>query len=267
MDAGGSISNTASVTTGQGASDSDSASITVERLPHVVLDKMATVPGGTADSGETISYAISVTNDGNVSLTTPVVTDPSVSNLAAVTSGGFNAGDTDHDGKIDVGETWQYSASHTVTNAEFLAGGNISNTASVTTDQGATSSDSASVAVAQNPAMTLVKTALGYHDLNGNNMADAGDVIDYSFLLTNTGNTTLHDIGVTDINPAVAMSGSVIASLAPGASDGTNYSGTYVITATDASAGFVDNEGDANSLEANAVSALHSKLADLGLLA
>ena len=113
MDAGGSISNTASVTTGQGASDSDTASITVEQHPHVVLDKVATVPGGTADAGETISYVITLTNDGNVSLTNPVVTDPSVSNLAAVTSGGFNTGDTDHDGKIDVGETWQYSASHT----------------------------------------------------------------------------------------------------------------------------------------------------------
>ena len=182
-------------------------------------------------------------------------------------SGGFNAGDTDHDGKIDVGETWQYSASHTVTNAEFLAGGNISNTASVTTDQGATSSDSASVAVAQTPGMTLVKTALGYHDLNHDNAADAGDVIDYSFLVNNTGNTTLHGIGVTDVNPAVLMSGSPISSLAPGASDGTTYSGTYVITATDVSAGFVDNEGIANSDVNNAVSALHSKLADLGLLA
>jgi hypothetical protein len=79
-------------------------------------------------------------------LTNPVVTDPSVSNLAAVTSGGFNTGDADHDGKIDVGETWQYSASHSVTQAEFNAAGNISNTASVTTDQGATSSDSAASA-------------------------------------------------------------------------------------------------------------------------
>jgi uncharacterized repeat protein (TIGR01451 family) len=229
MDAGGSISNTASVTTGQGASDSDSASITIEQNPHVVLDKVATVPGGTADSvGELISYTINVTNDGNVSLTTPVVSDPSVSNLAAVTSGGFNAGDADHDGKIDVGETWQYSASHSVTQADLDAGGNISNTASVTTDQGATSSDSASVAVAQHPAMTLVKAALGYHDLNDNHVADAGDVIDYSFLIKNTGNTTQHDVGVTDNNPAVVMSGSPISSLAPGASDGTTYSGTYV---------------------------------------
>ena len=95
---------------------------TVEQNPHVVLDKTATVAGGTADAGEVIGYAISVTNDGNVTLTNPDVTDPSVGDLAAVVSGGFNTGDTDHDGNIDVGETWQYSASHTVTQAEFDAG-------------------------------------------------------------------------------------------------------------------------------------------------
>ena len=115
--------------------------------------------------------------------------------------------------------------------------------------------------------MTLVKTALGYHDLNNNDVADAGDVIDFSFMVNNTGNTTLHGVQVSDVNPAVQMNGSPISSLAPGASDGTTFNGTYVIQATDVSAGFVDNEGIANSLETNAVSSLHSKLVDLGLLA
>jgi uncharacterized repeat protein (TIGR01451 family) len=254
MDAGGSISNTASVTTGQGASDSDTASITVEQTPHVVLDKTATVPGGTADAGEVISYAISVANDGNVSLTTPVVTDPSVGDLAAVSSGGFNTGDADQDGKLDVGETWNFSASHSVTQAEFDAGGSISNTASVATDQGASSSDSASVAInfTPAPAMTLVKTALGYHDLNGNDVADAGDVIDYSFTVNNTGNVTLHNIGVNDLDGAVTVTGSIISSLAVGASDSTSWHGSYEIKALDVSNGYYDNTAVATAEEASA---------------
>jgi uncharacterized repeat protein (TIGR01451 family) len=254
MDAGGSISNTASVTTGQGASDSETASILVEQNPHVVLDKMATVPGGTADAGEVISYAISVTNDGNVTLTTPVVTDPSVSDLAAVTSGGFNTGDGDHNGKIDVGETWQYSASHTVTQAEVDAGGSISNTASVATQQGAMASDSASVAVTvtPHPAMTLVKSALGYHDLNNNDVADAGDVIDFSFVVNNTGNVALHNIGVADLDGAVTVTGSTILSLAAGASDATSWHGSYVINALDVSNGYYDNTAVTTADEASA---------------
>jgi uncharacterized repeat protein (TIGR01451 family) len=259
MDAGGSISNTASITTGQGAADSDTASITVEQTPHVVLDKTATVPGGTADAGEVISYAISVSNDGNVTLTTPVVNDPSVSDLAPVTSGGFNTGDANQDGKIDVGETWNYSASHTVTQAEFDAGGSISNTASVATDQGASSSDSASIAInfTPAPAMTLVKTALGYHDLNSNDVADAGDVIDYSFTVNNTGNVALHNIGVVDLDGAVTITGSTILSLGVGASDSTSWHGSYVIKPLDVSNGYYDNTavaaGDEISVSAGTV--------------
>ena len=89
-----------------------------------VVTKTATVPGGTADhAGEVISYAITIHNTGNVTLTNPVVSDPSVGDLAQVQSGGFNAGDTDHDGKLDVGETWQYSASHTVTQTDIDTNG------------------------------------------------------------------------------------------------------------------------------------------------
>ena len=44
-----------------------------------------------------INYAISVSNVGNTALTGITVTDPSVSNLAAVMSGGFNVGDVNHD--------------------------------------------------------------------------------------------------------------------------------------------------------------------------
>src|SRR5262249_22487145 len=127
------ITNTATADTDQTAHESASASVDVKQNPHVTLAKDATVPGGTADTaGEVISYAISVTNDGNMSLTNPVVSDSFVSNLAAVTSGGFNAGDANQDGKLSVGETWQYTASHTVTQAELQARGTIHNTASLT---------------------------------------------------------------------------------------------------------------------------------------
>jgi len=55
-------------------------------------------------AGDVINYAITIENDGNMTLADPVVADPSVADLAAVTSGGFNAGDADMEGVIDVGE-------------------------------------------------------------------------------------------------------------------------------------------------------------------
>ena len=36
---------------------------------------------------------------------------------------GFNDGDTDNDGQLDVGETWQYTVSYTVTQDDIDNGG------------------------------------------------------------------------------------------------------------------------------------------------
>src|SRR5438477_4060470 len=94
--------------------------------PAMTVHKTATVPGGTANSaGEVISYSITVANVGDVSLTGITVTDPSVSNLSAVLSSGFNVGDTNHDNQLSAGETWQYTASYTVTQNDIntLGGG------------------------------------------------------------------------------------------------------------------------------------------------
>src|SRR5262249_57407346 len=100
-------------------------------------------------------------------LTDLVVTDRFVSNLAAVDADqdGFNDGDTNKDGKLSVGETWHYTANHTVTQAEIDNNGivdpalAITNTATADTNQTAPESDSASVAVVQNPDLTITKTA------------------------------------------------------------------------------------------------------------
>ena len=77
------------------------------------IEKDATVAGGTADvAGETINYTLAVTNQGNAAIAGVVVDDPFTTNEAPVLSGAFNVGDTDQDSLLDVGETWQYTASH-----------------------------------------------------------------------------------------------------------------------------------------------------------
>jgi uncharacterized repeat protein (TIGR01451 family) len=191
----------------------------------VALTKTATLAdGGTAadNAGDVISYAISLANDGNMDLTTPVVTDPSVADLAPVMAGGFNAGDANQDGELSVGETWQYTAGHTVTQAEIDNGGvidaglAIANTASAATDQGASATASASVSIAQQPSLTLAKDGT-FNDTNGNGLADPGETISYTFTEANTGNMTLHQVAVNDQGSGVSLSGSPIAFLAPGA--------------------------------------------------
>jgi hypothetical protein len=237
----------------QGGPDSATATNLLVQNPHVTLTKTATLAdGGTAadNAGDVINYAIGLANDGNMDLTNAVVTDPSVNDFAAVMSGGFNVGDTNQDGELSVGETWQYTADHTVTQAEIDNGGvvdpalAISNTASAVTDQGATATASASVSIAQNPSLALVKAGT-FNDTNGDGFAEPGETVSYTFSEQNTGNMTLHNVAVTD--PGISVSGSPIASLAPGATDTTTFTGSYTITQADIDAGFKDNTAAATT--------------------
>ena len=253
VDPGLTIDNTASAATDQvDPIAAASASVPVEQRPHVTLVKDATVPGGTADAaGEVISYTIDVTNDGNMTLTDPVVSDPFVSDLAPVTAGGFNSGDADHDGKLDVGETWHYTANHAVSQTEIDAGGSIANTASVTTDQGATASGDASVTVVQHPHLTLEKSGT-WVDGDADGLADPGEHIDYSFLVTNDGNVTLHNVVVNDPLLGGPVSGPDSGdSINPGVLDvgeTWTFHADYAILQGDIDAGHVHNTATATAL-------------------
>jgi uncharacterized repeat protein (TIGR01451 family) len=246
-----SLDNTATATAGAAVAQA-SASVAVDQNPHLAVAKDASVPGGTADAaGEVISYTIAVTNDGNMTLTDVDVDDPSVTNLAAVISAGFNIGDLDHDGKLDLGETWQYTASHTVTQAEMDAGGSIANSASATTGQGATASDGASVTVAQNPQLVIDKSGVWDDGPEANGYADAGEQVHYTFSVTNTGNVSLDNVAVSDPLLGGPLGG-------PDSGDTANigildvgetwvYSADYVITAADVAAGTVHNTATASA--------------------
>ena len=153
------------------------------------VHKTASVPGETADTvGEVINYTITVSNTGNTALSGITVSDPSVSDLAAVQSGGFNVGDANLDGQLSAGETWLYTASHTVTQNDLDSNGNgngiISNTVTADSTQTAPVSATASVAVDQRPDVTLTKTP------DVSSVDAAGDVITYTITAQNTGNVT-----------------------------------------------------------------------------
>ena len=74
----------------------------------------------------------------------------------------------------------------------------------------------------------------------------AGDTIDYSFVVTNTGNVTLDPVSVDD--PLVGAVSCPVSSLAPGAS--TTCSATYVLTQADVDAGSVTNTATATGYSA-----------------
>jgi len=99
-------------------------------------------------------------------------------------------GDTNNDSFLEPGETWQWTCDHTVTAGDPDP---LPNTATVTgTDdfnRTVTATASHSVDLIH-PGITVVKT--------GPATAHEGDVVTYSFAVTNSGDTTLTNVVVTD---------------------------------------------------------------------
>ena len=86
--------------------------------------------------GDVINYTITVANTGNTTLTGVVVTDPNA-DAGSIVRGADVVGD--NDGLLEVGETWGYTATHTVTQAEIDSNGggdgDIDNTATADSDR------------------------------------------------------------------------------------------------------------------------------------
>ncbi|PUE43923.1 DUF11 domain-containing protein [Limnohabitans sp. Hippo3] len=218
--------------------------------PSLNIVKEASVDGAYADyAGEVIHYTIAVENTGNQTLTGVTVTDPFISDLQLVADAASS------DGELDVGETWHYTASHTVTQAEIDAGVNIVNTATADSDQTGPDTDDASVPVLQAPALAIDKAITGVTGGNGNGSVDAvNDVIGYAVTVTNTGNQTLNQVTVNDPMTGLTISG---VTLAPGASQ--TYQTSYTLTQNDLDTygggdGYIENTATADSLETASVS-------------
>ena len=167
--------------------DSDETSTVNPATPDFSIAKDAT-ESSVDHAGAVIHYTIVLHNTGNVDLTGVQVTDP----FADPGSLQFVGGDADNDGKLDLTETWTYSATHTVTQPEINAGANLVNTAFGDTDQTGPKNDDATTSVSQNPDFSIAK------DATESSVDHAGQVIHYSIVLHNTGNVDLTGVSVTD---------------------------------------------------------------------
>ncbi|WP_312315945.1 OmpA family protein [Stenotrophomonas sp.] len=223
------------------SSSPDSAQVVLDPQPVLVLDKTAgapTVSDGTlpavTDAGDTISYSFVVTNNGNVTLNNITVSDP-LPGMPPITC---------PPGQLAPGASTTCSTVvYTITQGDMDAG-QVVNTA---TGQGtppagpnATGDDSTTTPLAAGPAMTVVKSA------SPTTYFIVGQQINYSYLVTNTGNVTLSSLSLTD--DRIATVSCPATTLAPGAS--TTCTGSYLITQADLDAGSVTNTATATAVPA-----------------
>ena len=201
---------------------------------------------GTTDAGDTISYAFSVRNTGNVALTNVSIADLLVT-VAGGPLGTLLAGDTD---------TTTFTATY-VLNAADITRGSVSNTAVVsgtapdstvvrdTSDAENYAEDDPTLTyLASAPKIALVKRSTGITDANSNGKQDVGDEVAYAFTVTNTGNRVLSNVTVSD--PLATITGGPLAQLGISQSDSTTFTGVHVITEADFNASGVTNQATAS---------------------
>jgi uncharacterized repeat protein (TIGR01451 family) len=98
--------------------------------------------------------------------------------------------------------------------------------------------DTAIVTVIIQSTATITVSAVGtYNDYNNDGFTNVGDVINYQYTVTNTGQETLSNVQVFYNQSPVA--GGPLATLAIGAVDTTTFTRTYVITQADINAGYI----------------------------
>ena len=158
------------------------ASVTILR-PVIALTKTAELVE--AHDNDTITYTYTVTNPGNTPLYGVTVDDNELGDAA------YQSGDSNGNGELDVGESWVFSATYTVSSEDESP---LDNTATASASdalgQVVTAMATASVNILK-PAIALTKTAEPAE-------AQDGDTVTYTYTVTNAGNTPLSGITVTD---------------------------------------------------------------------
>ncbi|HEV7272500.1 DUF7507 domain-containing protein [Pseudoxanthomonas sp.] len=206
--------------------DTAIATIVVAPAPALTIEKTAGAPTGST-AGSTIAYSFLVTNTGNVTLTGIAITDPLLATapVCPVTT-------------LAPGASTTCTGSYAITQADIDAGV-VNNSATATgtppTGPSVTSPpDTTSTPITQSSSQTLVKALTG--DSTGGAVA-VGDELTYTVTMTNTGNTTLTNVVVSDA--LITPNSTTCASVAPGAT--CQLVGTYTVTQADADAGTVRN--------------------------
>ncbi|OOG68820.1 gliding motility-associated C-terminal domain-containing protein, partial [Algoriphagus sp. A40] len=166
------------------------------QLPAVTIEKSANKTS-VSQQGEVITYSYMVTNTGNITLTGLLVEDDK---LGAITLASTT---------LAPGASTSGTATYTVMQSDIDSGADIVNVAIVTSEEGAKNNDSWTVKIAQAPSLAIDKTALPFEQIIGNEVV-------FEITVKNTGNVTLFDIHVEDVQTGDNW---IVAQLAPGATD------------------------------------------------
>ena len=230
---GGSVTNVASASNGTVTSPTDTATVTAVQSPALSLAKDGTLdmtvvaPSGRVDVGDKVNYTLTATNTGNVTL-----------HGVSIVDGKLGALTCSQPVTLAPGGTLVCTGSYTVTQGE-IDGGKVDNTATADSTETPPVDTPKTVPLTKVPALAIDKSALP------TTYDHVGQVIAYSFLVANSGNTTLSGPFTVSDDKATDEACPATASLAPGAS--ITCTASYTITQANLDSGSVTNVASASN--------------------
>ncbi|WEK48815.1 MAG: SdrD B-like domain-containing protein [Candidatus Kaistia colombiensis] len=258
----GSVVNTA-VTTGTSTVDPDQTvtdqggttfetddptTTELSRAPQIRLVKTITSAALSTPPapGDVITYAFAVHNTGNVTLNNIVLTEQ-VTGVTVKNPSGWA-------GPLEAGDvnTDAFTATYALTQADIDRGsfantalvsgagpgaGGVPETVTDTSGTDVTNDTPTDQTIEIVSSLTIVKS----HTAVLSTPPTPGDVITYSFLVTNTGNVTLRDVAVSDPLADLVMPVKTIETLLPGAEHAVTLTATYEVKQSDIQTGEVRN--------------------------
>ena len=185
---------------------SNIVTVTVTQSPSLTIAKTAN-PTTVTGAGQPVNYTFTVINTGNLTLTSVGVTDVPTAPAGGVTAtcqSLTNPSDSCSGATTTLlpDQTAIFTGTYTVTQGDINHGSIVDHaTTQGTTPTSGTvnaTSNIVTVIVTQSPSLTIAKTA------TPTTVTAAGQPVNYTFTVINTGNLTLTSVGVTDVPTAPA---------------------------------------------------------------
>lgn len=176
------------------ATEGPSLEVTIVANP---INMMVVGPNDRIDAGDIIPYTVEVINTGSQNLTHVTVRDSLRTRLARSSWG------SDEESNLEVGDDWTYTGTYTITQAMIDSNGNgdpidgkIYNTVIVDSDQTEVVTADTAIPIVEGPFLNVVPDPgdINMRRVAPNDRIDAGDTIDYTIRIYNTGSETLTNV-------------------------------------------------------------------------